>query len=152
MSILELGALGEFVGSFGVIATLIYLAVQIRANTRATKGSAGFEATHSWAQLNEQISLLPDESMQPFVDLYQDDFDPSRLTDEQYLRYTLLMRTVFQKLEGQYYLFKYGLLDPGLWEQRSSICKGMMNSRYKISDGNHGPLRYGTWKVATGSQ
>ena len=30
MSILELGALGEFLGSIGVIATLIYLSVQIR--------------------------------------------------------------------------------------------------------------------------
>ena len=30
MSIMELGALGEFVGSIGVIATLIYLAIQVR--------------------------------------------------------------------------------------------------------------------------
>ncbi|TDJ25860.1 MAG: hypothetical protein E2O58_02205 [Gammaproteobacteria bacterium] len=37
MSIMELGALGEFLGSIGVIATLIYLAVQIRANTNSTK-------------------------------------------------------------------------------------------------------------------
>lgn len=37
MSIMELGALGEFLGSMGVIATLIYLAIQIRQNTRITK-------------------------------------------------------------------------------------------------------------------
>ena len=30
MSILELGALGEFLGSFAVLATLVYLAVQVR--------------------------------------------------------------------------------------------------------------------------
>lgn len=35
MTIMELGAIGEFVGAIGVIATLIYLAVQIRQNTRA---------------------------------------------------------------------------------------------------------------------
>jgi hypothetical protein len=35
MTILELGALGEFVGAVGVIVTLAYLAVQIRQNTRA---------------------------------------------------------------------------------------------------------------------
>ncbi len=35
MTILELGALGEFVGAIGVIATLVYLAAQIRQNTRA---------------------------------------------------------------------------------------------------------------------
>lgn len=35
MTIIELGAIGEFVGAIGVIATLIYLAMQIRQNTRA---------------------------------------------------------------------------------------------------------------------
>ena len=35
MTLMELGALGEFLGAIGVIATLAYLAVQIRQNTRA---------------------------------------------------------------------------------------------------------------------
>ncbi len=35
MTIIELGAIGEFVGAIGVIATLIYLALQIRHNTRS---------------------------------------------------------------------------------------------------------------------
>ncbi len=35
MTILELGAVGEFAGAIGVIATLVYLAAQIRQNTRA---------------------------------------------------------------------------------------------------------------------
>ena len=30
MGIMELGALGEFVGAFAVVATLIYLTVQVR--------------------------------------------------------------------------------------------------------------------------
>ena len=35
MSLIELGALGEFLGSIAVLATLIYLSVQIRQNTRS---------------------------------------------------------------------------------------------------------------------
>jgi hypothetical protein len=35
MTIIELGAIGEFVGAIGVVATLAYLAVQIRQNTHA---------------------------------------------------------------------------------------------------------------------
>ena len=35
MTIMELGALGEFVGAIGVVVTLAYLAVQIRQNTHA---------------------------------------------------------------------------------------------------------------------
>jgi len=39
MTIEEWGALGEVVSGVGVIATLIYLAIQIRANTTATRGA-----------------------------------------------------------------------------------------------------------------
>ena len=39
MDIMELGALGEFVGAIGVMATLIYLAVQIKQNTRSMNES-----------------------------------------------------------------------------------------------------------------
>ena len=39
MSIMELGALGEFVGAIAVVVTLAYLAVQIRQNTRAMEES-----------------------------------------------------------------------------------------------------------------
>ena len=35
MSIVELGALGEFVGAIAVVVTLVYLAIQIRQHTRA---------------------------------------------------------------------------------------------------------------------
>ena len=39
MTIMELGALGEFVGAISVVATLVYLAIQIRQNTRAMDDS-----------------------------------------------------------------------------------------------------------------
>ncbi len=34
---MELGALGEFIGAFGVIASLVYVGLQIRQNTRAVR-------------------------------------------------------------------------------------------------------------------
>ena len=37
MTIEQLGSLGEFLGSIAVLATLIYLAIQIRQNTKATR-------------------------------------------------------------------------------------------------------------------
>ncbi len=58
MSIIELGALGEFLGSIGVIATLIYLAIQIRQNTHSLSGfnalvrnlAPQWEALDDWRQ------------------------------------------------------------------------------------------------------
>ena len=37
MSIMELGALGEFVGSFLVLLTLVYLSIQVRQNNKMTR-------------------------------------------------------------------------------------------------------------------
>ena len=37
MNIMELGALGELIGSVGVVVTLFYLAIQIRQNTEQQK-------------------------------------------------------------------------------------------------------------------
>ncbi|NNC54556.1 MAG: hypothetical protein HKO07_02410, partial [Pseudomonadales bacterium] len=39
MSLIELGALGEFLGSIAVLATLVYLSVQLRQNTRSMNES-----------------------------------------------------------------------------------------------------------------
>jgi hypothetical protein len=39
VTIMELGALGEFVGAIAVVATLVYLAIQIRQNTRSMEES-----------------------------------------------------------------------------------------------------------------
>ena len=51
MSIIELGALGEFVGSIGVVATLIYLAVQIRKNSKQLRLSSIQSANEKFAAL-----------------------------------------------------------------------------------------------------
>ena len=126
MSIIELGALGEFLGSIGVIATLIYLAIQIRANTRATKGNASFQATHSWAESCQRLSELPGELFAPFTTMFKADKTAQDMTPEEYERLRYTFRAIFQKLEGQYYLFKYGLLEPQVWETRSSIGSGMV--------------------------
>jgi len=43
MTIQELGALGEFVGSIAVLITLIYLSVQVRQNTRHARAQMGHD-------------------------------------------------------------------------------------------------------------
>jgi len=48
MSIQDLGALGEFVGAFGVVASLVYLAVQVRQVKRAGAREVAFELIRSF--------------------------------------------------------------------------------------------------------
>jgi hypothetical protein len=55
MSIAELGDLGEFIASFGVLATLIYLAIQMRQNTQALRLNTAQVITE---ELQQMFSLL----------------------------------------------------------------------------------------------
>jgi hypothetical protein len=128
MSIMELGALGEFLGSIGVIATLIYLAIQIRSNTRTTKANASFQATHSWGEVTQRLSELPDDQIGLIVKLLDANTAADDLSREEYERIRLTLRNIFQRLEGQYYLFKYGLLEPGIWQVRGAIGAGMVQA------------------------
>ncbi|HVH18917.1 MAG TPA: hypothetical protein VNF72_11495 [Myxococcota bacterium] len=40
MTLQDLGSIGEIVGAIATVATLIYLAIQIRANTSAVQSAA----------------------------------------------------------------------------------------------------------------
>jgi hypothetical protein len=63
MTIAELGAIGEFVGSIAVLATLIYLATQIRQNTRSMEDNKKFamaQAYQARADLSVQVGALWD--------------------------------------------------------------------------------------------
>jgi len=56
MSIQDLGALGELVAALATIATLLYLAVQIRQNNRNLQESTSASMNQGWASINSRLS------------------------------------------------------------------------------------------------
>ena len=54
MTITELGSLGELVGAGATVATLLYLAIQIRANTKMMNA----QSDHARHQLSSQINVV----------------------------------------------------------------------------------------------
>ena len=58
MTIIELGALGEFIGSIGVIATLWYLAVQIRQNTRSMNESRKLALAQTYQMRSDALQAM----------------------------------------------------------------------------------------------
>ena len=125
-----IGAIGETVSAVAVVVSILYLAVQIRSNTRATKASASFDATHSWATSNEQVPQFSDELLEAFRKTYDPNCDPKGFTDIENIRIGAHNRALFQKLEGQYYLFKFGYLALGVWEKRSAWANGLIQLPY----------------------
>ena len=64
MSSLELSELlgnyGEFVGAIAVVATLVYLSVQIRANTKSTRSQTllGSVVQTQWLRAGDRVEVF----------------------------------------------------------------------------------------------
>ena len=135
MTLEEFYYVSQIVAVFAILASLIFVGVQVRqnseqikANTRSIKASAGFDATHSWATFNEQLWKEPDWIIQ----LVQRTYDPGNTWDDfsdiEQMRISLALRALFQKLEGLYYLNRYGSLDEGIWVARRQWAAGAIKA------------------------
>src|SRR5690242_14446274 len=66
MTIEQLGALGDFVGAIGVIATLAYLAVQVRQNTHSLEASQRLAASQTYQLRADALqSMVVDAAASP---------------------------------------------------------------------------------------
>ena len=105
MSIQEWAALAEIVGAVAVVASLIYLAVQVRQNTHELSMSlkstelAAFERNvESGIRIRELFILNPE-----ILDLYARGAKSYVDLDEgDKLRFDLILRNVFSALQGAY--------------------------------------------------
>ena len=93
LTIQDLGALGEFLGSIAVLATLVYLALQTRQNTMAI--SAQLDAAAIGANLN---SILAGATSTELAEALQEDGSFGDMTTNQtrLAMYWLSMLVIFQ--------------------------------------------------------
>lgn len=63
MTIAELGSIGEFIGSIAVIATLIYLAMEIRLSRHATMALIYQHRSDAASDARAQIGASPSQSL-----------------------------------------------------------------------------------------
>jgi hypothetical protein len=134
MTLEELYYISQIVAVIAIFASLIFVGVQVRqnseqikANTRSIKAAAAFEGTHSWATTNEMIVADVSDA---FLLMAIATYDPGKgwhdFAEADRARVTLAQRALFQKLEGLYFLYKYGNLDKALWEARLSWAAGVI--------------------------
>ena len=105
MSIQDWGAIGEIIGALAVVASLIYLAVQIRQNTRQISLSmdsaklAAFERNVESGNRMREILILNPEVAELFISAMA---DYQSLSVTQKLRCDMLFRNMFSTLQGGY--------------------------------------------------
>ncbi len=119
MTIQDWGAIGEVVGALGVLVTLVYLAHQIRQNTRqieqntrtAKAGVIGASA-HSLRQTRQALYENP-ETSELFVKGMR---DPSELDDVSLLRFRLILQSITESIWDVHSQTAATDLSPETWQ------------------------------------
>src|SRR5262245_60294465 len=110
MDLETLGSIGDFVGGLGVIASLIYLAVQIRQNTRAVRSSSYHQAAEqTW---NYCLAIAQDASL---ADILARRLAGEPLTPAETIRANVSDQALIYGYENMMRLYEQGLIDREIW-------------------------------------
>lgn len=116
--------ISQIVAAVGVIASLIFLAIQTRQNSRTMRAKASWDAQVSFAEINDELasgSQISQISFKAFS-------DPQSLTAFETYLFHRFMRSVLQRTEAQFALYTNGVLDVEVWRLRRSYAKSLMNN------------------------
>ncbi len=110
MTIMELGAIGEFIGAIAVVVTLIYLAFQMRQNTNALKLNTAGSVTE---ELQEMFALLA--SNQELAEIFVTASQESSLQGAERVRFNTFTHNLVRVYENAFLQWRAGVIDPAHW-------------------------------------
>ena len=123
MTLSDLGNLGEFVGAIAVVVSLLYLATQIRQNSRIVRStthhasiSSGNAVNFAFAEAEAARILLKGGLTYGELDL------------EERFRFGMLMRASLAFFEDAYLQFREGLMDSDVWDSRSRTLSATLSA------------------------
>lgn len=111
MNIQDLGSLGELLAALATIATLIYLAIQIRQNTATQTVTMYDSAMSGFIEANAPIS----SSAQTAALWRKAVEDPSALTPDEEVQFEFLLRNYTNNLLKVYRLYQQGVFPEVDW-------------------------------------
>jgi hypothetical protein len=119
----DLGSLGEFVAAIATLATLIYLAVQIRQNTRTVR-TATYQSVAD-ASIRVPELILANPHLERIYRLGRRDL--SQLSDEERPQFRLLVDQFMNVYETMFLQYERGTLDEDFWRARMSGLRGLLS-------------------------
>ena len=106
-----LGDVGDFLGGIGVVITLVYLAAQIRQNTRSSRTESYQAAVAAISEWTRDVGTKPASSR--IVEAGSQDFEA--LSAEERVQFNLLMASLVRNLENIHFQFTRGAIDESAW-------------------------------------
>ncbi len=115
MTIMELGALGEFFGAIAVAVTLGYLVVQIRQNTKTLKSSIYTD----WASVSSTSHMMMANNAELFARVYSEpDKKYRELNREEQLLHFAAWHNNMNIHESLYLNYLQGTVDDSVFEAK----------------------------------
>jgi hypothetical protein len=119
-----IGAIAESLGAIGVIASLIYLGVQLKSNAIASGVEAKLATTKLLTEFNDKFIHHPE-----LYELWDKArTGSSELSDAEYALFTSLNMNSFWCISAGYYQKQAGKLPEGDWFEVESIMDIWMNN------------------------
>ncbi len=110
MTIMELGALGEFLGSVAVLATLVYLSVQIRHANTQSQAAARYSFIDAYGQLN--LTIVQDKGA---ASAWRRGLEAEELDDDDKMRFFTLLGQFLNTWSVLYDLYQEQQLPDTQW-------------------------------------
>lgn len=118
-----IGAIGEVLGAIGVIATLLYLAIQIHQNTKAIRGATLDSITErKQFELNWSSEIAP--AWRKVIN------DPHSLTDDESWQVLEWMTAALTARQNEFFQYKHGLIDQEIWEASEKIIQVCLGTEW----------------------
>ncbi len=122
MSITELGSLGEFVGSFAVLVTLAYLAVQVRQTKKAFQSASLQNGIATMNQNQQNVAADSEYTEIVMKGLYEHE----SLNAVQFFRFGMWLTAMFHVFQQHYLDAQKGLGDSRIWAGEQRAMTGLL--------------------------
>jgi hypothetical protein len=136
--IFKLKDLVELLGAIGVIGSLIFVGIQIRQNSDATRATAVQQLGQSWVDWNVATATREIQSALLTVAEFE---DPSKAPLVEQKIAESYARSLFSNWSASHYQYLLGVLDKPLWDGVERDIKGSFDSSHPF-----GRLALWAWK------
>ena len=122
MTLQDLGAIGEIVGSIGVVISLIYLAIQLRHNTTGIRLAAHQHVVIA----NSAVTMAPANNLDFASLLWRGVLSSKNLDEDTQVAFGLWCHQYFSMIQAWHQLYLAGAIDEGIWDRELQRAVGAL--------------------------
>ena len=104
-------AISSFIGTIAVTLTVVYLAIQVKRNTKAT-----YSQTYQFAtQALGDMAAIVGENKEKARVFAGGMAEPNKLDKDEYLQFAYLGISLFRRYENVFFQYQSGMIDDDFW-------------------------------------